>query len=148
MIEHASWTGLSSFLSFAFEKNGMRHRPEEPYPIRAKHTSRHPPVQGKCRLSPCASRRPLSRPASPPPSSVRSPSRVSDFLSGFPLARPIAGASDRRSNVVAPRRDRALDRFIDRLADATTLVSSHPQAPARLCAVRPSRPAVSCRRPR
>ena len=139
---------IIQFFFLRLQKKRVGHRPEEPYPICAKHTSRSPPIQGKCRLFPCASRRPLSRPASPPPSSVRSPSRVSDFLSGFPLARPIAGASDRRSNVVAPRRDRALERFIDRLADATTLVSSHPQAPARLCAVRPSRPAVSCRRPR
>ena len=138
-------TRLLSISSFSLQKKRDGHRPEEPRTTSRSTPRVSPPVQAKCRLSPCALRRPLSCPASPPPSLVSYPSRVSDFFSVF---LPNRRASDRRSNGVAPRPDRALQRSIDRMADTNLSDSFHPQALARLCAARPSRPAVSCRRPR
>lgn len=140
-----SATRLLSISSFSLQKKRDGHRPEEPRTTPRSTPRVSPPVQAKCRLSPCALRRPLSCPASPPPSLVSYPSRVSDFFSVF---LPNRRASDRRSNGVAPRPDRALQRSIDRMADTNLSDSFHPQALARLCAARPSRPAVSCRRPR
>ena len=140
-----SATRLLSISSFSLQKKRDGHRPEEPRTTSRSTPRVSPPVQAKCRLSPCALRRPLSCPASPPPSLVSYPSRVSDFFSVF---LPNRRASDRRSNGVAPRPDRALQRSIDRMADTNLSDSFHPQDLARLCAARPSRPAVSCRRPR
>ena len=131
-------TRLLSISSFSLQKKRDGHRPEEPRTTSRSTPRVSPPVQAKCRLSPCALRRPLSCPASPPPSLVSYPSRVSDFFSVF---LPNRRASDRRSNGVAPRPDRALQRSIDRMADTNLSDSFHPQALARLCAARPSRPA-------
>lgn len=82
-----SATRLLSISSFSLQKKRDGHRPEEPRTTSRSTPRVSPPVQAKCRLSPCALRRPLSCPASPPPSLV---SIRRAFPISFRYSSPIA----------------------------------------------------------